>query len=81
MSESQAEAEPAAGHHQADAVALRWAGDVATGQRPHVRPARRGSGLRMLAVTPERLAVAESLAGAPGYLPTIPADSEDRSFD
>jgi hypothetical protein len=89
MSESQAEAESDAGHLVADgaveaafeAASPRCGGDYGTGSRSHGRLTRRGGGLRMLAVTPERLAVAESLAGIPGYLPAIPADSEDRSFD
>ena len=89
MSESQAEAESDAGHIVADATAdavfeaasPRCGADNGTGTRPHGRLTRRGSGLRMLAVIPERLAVAESMAGVPGYLPTIPADSEDRGFD
>jgi len=36
---------------------------------------------RMIAVRNERLATAEDLAGFSGYLPAIPADSEDRSLD
>ena len=84
MNESSAEAEPA-GHLIAAAAqetaSLRYGGEFGSGPRGHGRAGRRGSGLRMLAVTAERLAVDESLAGSPGYLPTIPADSEDRIFD
>jgi hypothetical protein len=35
----------------------------------------------MIAVTSERLAVADVRAGTARYLPAIPADCEDRSFD
>jgi hypothetical protein len=52
----------------------------AAAARPHARVSRR-SGPRMIAVRSERLALAETRAGTRGYLPAIPADSEDRSFD
>jgi hypothetical protein len=85
MSESQSEAGSDAGRMLADAAfepaSLRRGGDNGTGSRPPGRPNRRSGGLQMLAVTAERLTVAGSLAGFAGYLPAIPADSEDRCFD
>jgi len=42
---------------------------------------RWGDGLRMLAVTAERLATDADRAEATGYLATIPADSAERRFD
>ena len=38
-------------------------------------------GLRMIAVTTERLATASGSAAATGYLPTVPADSEEPALD
>jgi hypothetical protein len=38
-------------------------------------------GLRMIAVTAERIAVASGSAEAAGYLPTVPADSEEPALD
>jgi hypothetical protein len=40
-----------------------------------------GDGLRMIAVTSERIAVASDSAGTAGYLPTVPADSEEPALD
>lgn len=40
-----------------------------------------GDGLRMIAVTTERLATASGSAAAAGYLPTVPADSEEPVLD
>jgi len=40
-----------------------------------------GDGLRMIAVTTERLATAAGSAAATGYLPTVPADSEEPALD
>ena len=40
-----------------------------------------GDGLRMIAVTTERLAVASGSTEAAGYLPTVPADSEEPALD
>jgi hypothetical protein len=40
-----------------------------------------GDGLRMIAVTTERLATASGSAAATGYLPTVPADSEEPVLD
>jgi hypothetical protein len=40
-----------------------------------------GDGLRMIAVTTERIAVASDSAGTAGYLPTVPADSEEPALD
>jgi hypothetical protein len=40
-----------------------------------------GDGLRMIAVTSERLATASGSAAATGYLPTVPADSEEPALD
>lgn len=85
MSESAAQAATDAGHVLAETpyepASLHRGGDFAGGRpRGHGR-ATRWSGTRMIAVTAERLAIAEDLAGTTGYLPAIPADSEDRSFD
>jgi hypothetical protein len=38
-------------------------------------------GLRMIAVTTERLATASGPAESSGYLPTVPADSEEPALD
>jgi hypothetical protein len=38
-------------------------------------------GLRMIAVTTERLATASGSAAGTGYLPTVPADSEEPALD
>jgi hypothetical protein len=40
-----------------------------------------GDGLRMIAVTTERLATTSGSAAAAGYLPTVPADSEEPALD
>jgi hypothetical protein len=40
-----------------------------------------GDGLRMIAVTTERIAIANGSTGAAGYLPTVPADSEEPALD
>jgi hypothetical protein len=64
----------------APAAAQPGCGEHAAAAWPHARASRRG-GTRMIAVRSERLALAETLAGTRGYLPAIPADSEDRSFD
>jgi hypothetical protein len=40
-----------------------------------------GDGLRMIAVKNERIAVASGSAEAAGYLPTVPADSEEPALD
>ena len=40
-----------------------------------------GDGLRMIAVTTERLVIASDTTGAAGYLPTVPADSEGPALD
>ena len=47
---------------------------------PRINPSSApwGDGLRMIAVTSERLAMANCSAGPAGYLPTVPPDSEDR---
>jgi len=42
---------------------------------------RWGDGLRMIAVTTERIAVAGGSAESAGYLPTVPADSEEPALD
>jgi len=42
---------------------------------------RWGDGLRMIAVTAERIAVAGGSAESAGYLPTVPADSEEPALD
>lgn len=84
MSEAQSEAGSDAARMLADAAfepATLRCGDNGTGSRQPGRPTRRSGGLQMLAVTAERLTVAGSLPGVAGYLPAIPADSEDRCFD
>jgi hypothetical protein len=40
-----------------------------------------GDGLRMIAVRTERIAIAIGSAEAAGYLPTVPADSEEPAMD
>ena len=40
-----------------------------------------GDGLRMIAVRTERIAIANGSTGAVGYLPTVPADSEEPALD
>ncbi len=40
-----------------------------------------GDGLRMIAVTTERLCTADGPAEITGYLPTVPADSAERVLD
>jgi hypothetical protein len=40
-----------------------------------------GDGLRMIAVTTERLATTSGPAAATDYLPTLPADSEEPALD
>jgi len=40
-----------------------------------------GDGLRMIAVTTERLATASGSVAVTGYLPTVPADSEEPAPD
>lgn len=42
---------------------------------------RWGDGLRMIAVTTERLVMASGSTETSGYLPTVPADSEERALD
>ena len=42
---------------------------------------RWGDGSRMIAVTTERLVIASGSTGASGYLPTVPADSEEPGLD
>jgi hypothetical protein len=42
---------------------------------------RWGDGLRMIAVKTERIAVASGSAESAGYLPTVPADSEEPALD
>jgi hypothetical protein len=37
--------------------------------------------LRMIAVTAEQLSTVSDSADSAGYVPTVPADSEDRSLD
>ncbi len=49
--------------------------------RSHGRSAPWGDGLRMIAVTTERLAMVNCSAGTAGYLPTVPADSEEPALD
>jgi hypothetical protein len=51
--------------------------------RAHLRgrSAPWGDGLRMIAVTTERLALANCSAGTSAYLPTVPADSEEPALD
>ena len=40
-----------------------------------------GDGLRMIAVTNERIAGASGSTESAGYLPTLPADSEEPALD
>jgi hypothetical protein len=47
----------------------------------HGRIAGWGDGLRMIAVTTERLCTADGPAETTGYLPTVPADSAERILD
>jgi hypothetical protein len=42
---------------------------------------RWGDGMRMIAVTTERIAVASGSAETAGYLPTVPADSGEPALD
>jgi len=51
------------------------------GPRPGGGIAPWGDGLRMIAVTTERLATACGSAAGTGYLPTVPADSEGPVLD
>jgi hypothetical protein len=54
-----------------------------TSRRPHLGGGMTpwSDGQRMIAVTTERLATASGSAAATGYLPTVPADSEERILD
>lgn len=47
----------------------------------HGRQARWSDCLRMIAVTAEQLSTASASAETSGYVPTVPADSEERSVD
>ena len=58
-----------------------WDGAPSGRPRPHGGIASWGDGLRMIAVTSERLATASGPATATGYLPTVPADSEEPALD
>jgi hypothetical protein len=85
MIEPSAEAAAPAGHLAADLPpdpmpVHRVADPAGPWPRGHGRPARRGGGTSMIAVTSERLAISGN-AAAGGYLPAVPADSDDRSFD
>ena len=57
------------------------------GQFPSDRPgangrqARWSDCLRMIAVTAEQLSTASAPAETSGYVPTVPADSDERSVD
>jgi len=57
------------------------------GQFPSDRPeangrqARWNDCLRMIAVTAEQLSTASAPAETSGYVPTVPADSDERSVD
>lgn len=51
------------------------------GPRSNGRTSARGDDSRMIAVTTEWLCTGSSQAGAAGYLPTVPADSEEPSLD
>ena len=73
MAEHQHSASPDAYRHR-DAAA---SGSPAIGG--HI--AGWGDGLRMIAVTAERLCTTNGPAEATGYLPTVPADSAERILD
>jgi hypothetical protein len=70
--------DPEAAADPAPLLATRLAAGV---PRVSGRSAPWGDGLRMIAVTTERLAMANCSAGSAGYLPTVPPDSEDRFPD
>ncbi len=74
MAEHQHSTSPDA-HQHLDAAAT--SGSLAI----HARSAGWRDGLRMIAVTTERLCTADSPAEATGYLPTVPADSAERILD
>ena len=75
----------AAEHHRdATTAELTWPQAAAfTSVRPHRggRLAAWGDGLRMIAVTTERLVTASDSPEVSGYLPTVPTDSEERILD
>jgi hypothetical protein len=58
-------------------------GDGPTSRRPRLGGGIQpwGDGLRMIAVTNERIAVASGSTESAGYLPTVPADSEEPALD
>jgi hypothetical protein len=61
--------------------AARQPGEVRSLRHANGHSARRNDCQGMIAVTPEHVAPASGSAGTSGYLPTVPADSEEPSLD
>lgn len=85
MTEHQRSTGPDADHHldavRAELSRPQIAGRTSARLDGPGRIATWGDGLRMIAVTTERLATASGSAGCSGYLPTVPADSEEPALD
>jgi hypothetical protein len=67
--------------HSASAETAQPGGETRTAPRRTGRSAPWGDGLRMIAVTTERLAMANCPTGSTDYLPTVPPDSAERILD
>jgi len=85
MTDHQRSAGPDAVQHRdaaSSSPALLQPSQYSSARQPvHGRHARWSDSLRMIAVTAEQLSTVSDSAESAAYMPTVPADSEDRGLD